>query len=192
MLGDNIRSLRKLNGLTETELANAVGVKQPYINKIEKNEKVPLIPLLQKIATALSTTVQDLLENSNTSAFNASSLKILRGNMTYEEFSEHLEKKGVEAVGQSLFIKPQFLKEYEKGTDVPPEPVLKYIAIAKGVDANFFYNPSESPGKNEVGLNAYVDLSFMDEEIRKWVSNPQNITFIKLMYQAFNETKRTK
>ena len=190
MLGDNIRKLRKIKGFTETELAEAVGVKQPYINKIEKNEKVPLIPLLQKIANALNTSVQELLENHGSEEFNKDSLKSLRGKMSYKEFSAHLENKGVELIGDGLYISPTILKQYEKGIDVPPEPVLKYIAKVENVDIGFFYSSNKSEVFYSDKKASLWDLSFMDEDLRNWVSNPDNINYIKLMYQAYKETKK--
>lgn len=48
--GERIRQAREFKGLTQTQLANAVGVKQAAISEIEYNEFAPSEDLLEKIA----------------------------------------------------------------------------------------------------------------------------------------------
>lgn len=60
-LGENIARLRKLQKMRSRDLAEKVGVKQPYISAIENNKKSPSIEVLQKIAQALNTTTSELL-----------------------------------------------------------------------------------------------------------------------------------
>jgi Zn-dependent peptidase ImmA (M78 family)/transcriptional regulator with XRE-family HTH domain len=48
--GERIRQAREFSGLTQTQLANAVGVKQSAISEIEYNEFAPSDSLLEKIA----------------------------------------------------------------------------------------------------------------------------------------------
>ncbi len=48
--GERIRQAREFKGLTQTQLANAVGVKQAAISEIEYNEFTPSEDLLEKIA----------------------------------------------------------------------------------------------------------------------------------------------
>lgn len=60
-LGKNIRYHRKFNKIRSVDLAQQVGVGQPYISEIEKGRKVPSIEVLQRIATALDLTTSELL-----------------------------------------------------------------------------------------------------------------------------------
>lgn len=46
--------------MTQAELANRVGVKREYINRIINRKIIPTIPLGMKIAEALGKTVEDL------------------------------------------------------------------------------------------------------------------------------------
>ena len=48
--GERVRQAREFKGLTQTQLANAVGVKQAAISEIEYNEFTPSDGLLEKIA----------------------------------------------------------------------------------------------------------------------------------------------
>lgn len=60
-LGSNIKKNRKLKDLTQKELANLVGVTASTITKYENNSLEPNIDTIGKIATALNTSVNDLL-----------------------------------------------------------------------------------------------------------------------------------
>jgi UDP-N-acetylglucosamine 1-carboxyvinyltransferase len=52
-IGDIIRALREQKGLTQRELAQMLGSKQPYINRIEQGKQSISIRQLHKIASAL-------------------------------------------------------------------------------------------------------------------------------------------
>ncbi len=60
-LGKNIAKLRKVKKLKSKELAEMVGIRQPYISAIENGKKIPSIEVLQNIAKSLGTTTSELL-----------------------------------------------------------------------------------------------------------------------------------
>ncbi len=60
-IGTTIASLRKQKGLTQEQLANAVGVSTPAVSKWETQASYPDITLLAPIARALGTNVDTLL-----------------------------------------------------------------------------------------------------------------------------------
>ena len=60
-VGENIKKYRKNKGLTQKELGELIGVKAITIRKYESNEREPNIETLNKIATALRVTINDLL-----------------------------------------------------------------------------------------------------------------------------------
>lgn len=60
-LGKNVAKQRKRKNIKSQELANQVGIGQPYISEIETGKKIPSIDVLQKIAMALDTTTSELL-----------------------------------------------------------------------------------------------------------------------------------
>ena len=57
----NIVARRAELGLTQTEVAEAAGVTQPYITQIETGLKVPAIEVLASISEALRTTPSALM-----------------------------------------------------------------------------------------------------------------------------------
>ncbi|MDD4569260.1 MAG: helix-turn-helix transcriptional regulator [Tepidanaerobacteraceae bacterium] len=57
-----IKELREKEGLTQENLAMAVGISRIYLCKLENGQKLnPSIPLLKKIAKVLNTTVKSLI-----------------------------------------------------------------------------------------------------------------------------------
>jgi transcriptional regulator with XRE-family HTH domain len=68
-IGKNIKILRQMQGVTQTRLAETVGVAPAYISQIESMIRVPSVKVTHRIAEALGTTVGTLLgENPDTSA----------------------------------------------------------------------------------------------------------------------------
>lgn len=60
-IGKNIKILRQMQGVTQTKLAEAVGVAPAYISQIESMIRVPSVKVTHRIAEALGTTVGTLL-----------------------------------------------------------------------------------------------------------------------------------
>lgn len=56
----NIKELRKDAGLTQVQLADALGVSQSTVAAWESGEKYPRASILPALATALGCTVNDL------------------------------------------------------------------------------------------------------------------------------------
>lgn len=64
----NIAYYRKLRGLTQAELADMVGVKQPHISRIEKGDEGPPLSLFREIADKLDVRLVDLFSDEMTKA----------------------------------------------------------------------------------------------------------------------------
>ena len=60
-LGNNIRALRKKKELTQEELAYKAELDYSYINQIENGKRNPSMEAVERIAKALGTKVQNLL-----------------------------------------------------------------------------------------------------------------------------------
>ncbi len=52
-LGEAVRHLREGLGLTQSELADRAGLKQPAVARLEAGGTMPTIPVLERIAEAL-------------------------------------------------------------------------------------------------------------------------------------------
>ena len=63
-LNENIKKYRKINGLTQSELAKKLNVTIRTIQNYESGNREPSIFTLNKIATALGATVNDLIKNN--------------------------------------------------------------------------------------------------------------------------------
>lgn len=62
LLGEAIRKIRKLEGLTQEELGERIGVKKSQISKLEKNGKNVTIDTLLKVFAALNAKVKFRVE----------------------------------------------------------------------------------------------------------------------------------
>lgn len=62
-IGENIKARREAVGMTQTRLADAVGVSVPMICQIERGTRVPTLPLGAQIAACLGCRIDDLLES---------------------------------------------------------------------------------------------------------------------------------
>ncbi|RJP85078.1 MAG: XRE family transcriptional regulator [Desulfobacteraceae bacterium] len=61
-IGEKIRKIRKLQGLTQEELAEKCGLSYKYLGEIERGEKNSGILNLFKIASGLSLSVADIVD----------------------------------------------------------------------------------------------------------------------------------
>ena len=60
-IGERIRSLRKRNGMTQEQLAEAANLSVPYISHMERGFKRPSLETLVRVAGALHVTADCLL-----------------------------------------------------------------------------------------------------------------------------------
>jgi len=64
----NIAYYRKLRGLSQEDLAQKVGVKQPHISRIENGDDGPPLRLFKDIADALDVSLADLFSEQMSKA----------------------------------------------------------------------------------------------------------------------------
>ncbi|RLI43580.1 DNA-binding protein [Candidatus Bathyarchaeota archaeon] len=67
-LGENLRRIRQTKQVTQAELARVVGVDPTFISKLELGKRLPSLPILLKLATALNVTIDELLDNNTPAA----------------------------------------------------------------------------------------------------------------------------
>lgn len=60
-LQNRIKTLRRGQGLTQSQLANLVGVAQPYINELERGKKRPSVDVLERLCDSLGVTADYIL-----------------------------------------------------------------------------------------------------------------------------------
>lgn len=62
MLVLKIKEIRTKKGLTQKELSKLSGVSESYIGDLERNEKIPSIITICKLANALEVDIKELFE----------------------------------------------------------------------------------------------------------------------------------
>jgi transcriptional regulator with XRE-family HTH domain len=65
-LGKELRELRSQRGLSQQALATRAGISRNFIAQIERAESIPTVATLSRLATALGTTVAELLGEETT------------------------------------------------------------------------------------------------------------------------------
>ena len=59
---NKVKQVRKQRKITQKQLEEMSGIKQPEISEIENNRRSPSLNILEKIANGLNCKVSDLLE----------------------------------------------------------------------------------------------------------------------------------
>ena len=62
VIGANIRAAREESGLTQTKLAEMIGINRPYLSRIESGIHNPSVNMLVKIADGLDVPIATLFE----------------------------------------------------------------------------------------------------------------------------------
>lgn len=61
-IGERIKSIRKLNGMTQAELGKRCGMPDSQIGSYERGEYKPTLPTLERIAKGLGVSVKEIEE----------------------------------------------------------------------------------------------------------------------------------
>ena len=131
-IGENIRSIRREQKLTQLALAMRVGVTPQAVGKWERGESEPDISLLLPIAKALNVTAETLfgLENRRGSA---------PASFLAEEFPESLKCRRLAAnltqaeLARKLDVRPQTVSKWENGVCAPDAGYLAALCGLYGI-----------------------------------------------------------
>jgi transcriptional regulator with XRE-family HTH domain len=63
-IGASIRRLRVARDLTQEELSDQVGIHYTFLGHIERGNKLPSLPTLKRIASALGATLSRILKDA--------------------------------------------------------------------------------------------------------------------------------
>lgn len=88
MIGENVSRFRKEINISQRELGRRVGISGQMVSKIENNLSQPSIETLNKIATALGVTVNDLIKNDTIDITNMNNDEKLSSKTIPELFEE--------------------------------------------------------------------------------------------------------
>jgi len=90
-LGDKIKELRKLRGLTQAELAKVIGVTTSAVSSYEILERQPSYDILIKIATFFNVSTDYLLGRSEKDVVDITALNEKQRNIIRETITEFLD-----------------------------------------------------------------------------------------------------
>lgn len=62
---ENLKKIREENGVSQAELAKKLGVNQSLVARCEQGSRIPNIVLGVELATALGTTVENLVNGTD-------------------------------------------------------------------------------------------------------------------------------
>ena len=60
---EKLRVLRQKLGFSQTQLGNLLGVKQSYIGKMERGERIPNVAMLIKLTKIFDVTFDELMDD---------------------------------------------------------------------------------------------------------------------------------
>ena len=126
-IGENIKKIRKENGLTQAEFSKKIGISRTYLSDLENNRKSPSVETLDKMAEKLgvSTTYlingdkYALLYNQDIEAIDFKRIKslnksltsiVIKNKITSEEVPEIFDDNGKVLIDQQLY---KLFKDYE-------------------------------------------------------------------------------
>lgn len=175
-LGANIAALRKSKGMTQEQLAAAVGVSTPAVSKWETEKSCPDITLLCPLARALGVNVDTLLQFEET-------LSDEQITMYMNKVVETVRNQGIppaEAMLQKL------LHEY------PSSIPLKYNAVAALVMFEMFYPTSSEEKKAGWKRQRKELLQFIyaDRTSAYWQSAVSELAMLELSENKPDEAER--
>ena len=59
--GDNLRSVRKAQGVSQENLANTAGMHRTYVSSVERRERNDTLETVEKLANALKVSMTELI-----------------------------------------------------------------------------------------------------------------------------------
>lgn len=61
-LGDNLKRIRTEKGLSQTDVANSLGVSRGFVSNIESGKRNPTLSTITRLANAVGVTPDELLK----------------------------------------------------------------------------------------------------------------------------------
>lgn len=149
MFGTHIAKLRKEKHLTQTELANSIGISRSALSLYEIEKREPDIDTLNKLAEVLNTSVDYILGNSTRSTTVAANPK-----EDISVLAHGFQERIVSLLTEKKMTTEDFEKEIykENGSiyknEIPSIGILIKIATALDVSTDYLLGLDDSKNKN--------------------------------------------
>jgi transcriptional regulator with XRE-family HTH domain len=90
-IGDRIAHLRKIKGISQTDLAKSISASREAIGKYERNEAMPSVETAKKIADTFEVTLDYLMDEKASATFDKQIVKRIQDiEVLHEEDKKHL------------------------------------------------------------------------------------------------------
>jgi len=186
ILGSRLREEREANEITIEKAAAQIGVSPEMIESIENGETAPSLPELELLAylyrvhldkllgaaDALETPVR--IKEKKKNAFILLRTRIIAATLKQARLEGG---NSLEDLSAQLDIPLNTLEEYEAGTLPIPQPVLKALCAALGIELDALVSPL-TPKHKPVGVEP--PQSALDAELSEFVANPANLPYVQL------------
>lgn len=129
-------------------------------------------------------TYEDLMEAAGyiEKKFIGRNIALLRGKMTYEEYSKHLTDK------ENISLSPWLIERYERGLEQPENVIVEYIAGAEHLNPEFFYQHNNELSMEIMRIKESTQENkpaFMSPEIIEWIHSPENYPYVEFIHKAY-------
>lgn len=158
-MGDQIRAMRQIRGLTQKELAEKLGISAVGVAQWENGLRCPKIETLKRIADALEMPIGSFLPSMGFGESIGNRIKTVREN----------SKMTQAALAKKMDVTPQTVSQYERNEIVPKPVTIKKFAEALGTDAHWLetgeYSDSSLSGDEQQLLRYFRAMSPVGQHV---------------------------
>lgn len=158
-MGDQIKAVRQIRGLTQKELGERMGVDASTVRKYESGRLNPKIETVQKIADALEMPVGAFLPSMGIAENFGSRVREARK-------KQHLS---MEQLGQKMGISGSLVGRYERNEENPKPDTIRRFSDALGVDAKWLekgeYDDNSLSGDEQQLLRYFRAMSPVGQHV---------------------------
>ena len=188
ILGVLLRDARLANGVSETEIAGALGVSEDDIRYWELGTSAPSLPQLEILAFYLGIPVSHFW---NTKTISAQEAERTVPNEQYNELRDRVigamltaarkdAKLSQEELAKMTGLTEEQVASYELGQQSVPFPELTSLSTAVRKSLSYFLEDSNRVGSWLALKEEYQRFCELPEEMRAFVTQPVNQAFIDI------------
>lgn len=189
-IGDRLRYLITERGMEQKQFAELFGIKVSTLNGYVTNYRTPDIDMQKRFADFFGVSVDYLIgrtdERTNSERkFRGSNIMLIKGDMTFEEFSEDISKKMQFPSDNNNLFSAEYLECIATEKISPTPQSISLLSTYSEVSQDFFFifNTSETlMAEKDIYKKTHKDtLAYhLSSEMYDFVMDPQNEKYIKL------------
>jgi len=195
-IGDRLRYLIHERGMEQKQFAELFGLKVSTLNGYVTNYRTPDIELQKRFADFFNVSVDYLIgrtdDHNTEKRFRGSNIDLLRGNMTYEEFSRSIVTKLNFPLEYSDLFSVEYLENLAKEKVSPTTQRVSLLSTYAEVSRDFFYTTNTIEDlivekETYKKTNPKPAAHHLSGEMYDFVMDPHNEKYIKLAADIKNK-----